>query len=115
MENKMIVYRKEIDALDFKILDCLAQSGKEIETLLEKRKNLVKRMAIYKKKIGIPALDQKREENIVRTWKVYGKSIGLSEKEVELFFKKVFQDSHKVIEAVFKDKKVKVNIKGKVK
>jgi len=156
MENQIDRYRKEIDQLDFKILDCLAISGKEMEILLEctvlstrsltggvqqrthtgsgestgtqkepprakrtsyrsltggwwflfeKRKNLVKKMGLYKKKMGISAVDREREEDIFKTRKAYGKKRGLAEQEVEDLFARILDDSHEIIQSIFHKEK----------
>lgn len=50
MENKLDLYRKEIDLIDSKIIE-----------LYEKRMDLVKKVNEYKKENSIPTLDSTRE------------------------------------------------------
>lgn len=108
MDNQILLYRKEIDTLDFQLLDTLAlqNKGKEIDALLKKRVAVVQKLAAYKKKHTIPPFDLEREAYIFKTRKAYGKNIGLSEEKVKQFFCDVLLCSHHVIERIFQDKQI---------
>ncbi len=108
MDKQILLYRKEIDVLDFHILDALAlqKQEKEIDALLKKRIAVVQKLAAYKKKHTIPPFDLEREAYIFKTRKAYGKKIGLSEETVKGFFHTVLQCSHHVIEMIFQDKEI---------
>ncbi len=109
MDTQILHYRKMIDDLDFQMLRTLAQQKKEkkmIVALLKKRMLVVKRLAAYKKREDIPRFDLEREAYIFRTRRAYGKEIGLSDQEVKDFFCNVLKYSHKVIDAVFQEKRI---------
>jgi chorismate mutase len=52
--NKLEKLRKQIDQLD-----------KELVSILEKRFSIVKLIGEYKKEVGLPILDQKREQEVL--------------------------------------------------
>ncbi len=108
MDNQILLYRKEIDVLDFQLLDTLAlqNQGKEIDALLKKRFAIVEKIAAYKKKQKLPLLDTEREALLLKTRIAYGKELGLSEEKVRDFFRNVLKSSHTIIESIFQDKEI---------
>lgn len=59
-KNKLVEYRKEIDKIDKEIISCY-----------KKRKQIVKKIADYKRKNNIVIYDKKREEEILKRIEVY--------------------------------------------
>ena len=107
MEDQISAYRREIDVIDFQLLDSLAQHKKqEIEQLLKKRLTVVKKLAVYKKEHNTLLFDPEREAFVFRTRKAYGAKIGLPEEEVKRFFSDILLCSHKVMETIFQNKEI---------
>ena len=64
--SKLFVWRKQIDAIDESLL-----------SLLAKRVTVVKKIAAYKKKNGLPILDQKRWNTILDSQMKKAEFLGL--------------------------------------
>jgi len=73
-------YREEIDVIDFKIIELLAE-----------RMKIVREIGQLKKKNNIPILDEKRYGEIMQSRAKLSEELGLDEKSV----KSIFQTIHK--------------------
>ncbi len=81
--TKLTQLRKDIDKVDLKILNCVAQ-----------RKNLVKKMMKYKFEQNMPLVNQKREREIISRLVSQRK---LSSLQVRALWKVLFGMSHKLV------------------
>lgn len=73
-------YREEIDVIDFKIMELLAE-----------RMKIVREIGQLKKKNNIPILDEKRYGEIMQSRAKLSEELGLDEESV----KNIFQTIHK--------------------
>ncbi|MBI2334384.1 chorismate mutase [Candidatus Daviesbacteria bacterium] len=80
MNAKLENWRRQIDAVDEKII-----------TLLAKRMNLARKIGKIKKKQRLPFIDKKRQEKVVKTALARAESLGLS----KTFIKNLYTLIHK--------------------
>ena len=78
--------RKEIDEVDKKILEELAQRVRERRTIAEK-------IGAYKKKHGIPVRDEGREDKVISDRRERGRNKDLPGDMVERLFKDIIADA----------------------
>ena len=74
--------RKEIDKIDNSIVD-----------LLSKRKKAIKEIALIKKKLGKPIVDENRERQMVERLKRLAKEKGLNENFIASLYKIMIKNS----------------------
>jgi chorismate mutase len=85
-ENEEIAdLRKSIDLID-----------KNLLFLLNRRNELSKKIGKAKRKLGLPVLDKKREELVIKDRKSLGKKMDLDPKFLEQLFKIIFNESKKL-------------------
>ena len=77
--------RKNIDSFDDKII-----------LLISKRMNVVKKVALYKKKNNLPVYSKKREEEILERLKTKAKKLKIDQKLVVKIYKEMFSSSKKL-------------------
>ena len=76
--------RAEVDILDNQIL-----------YLLSKRMNIIKEIAIQKKKTGFPLIDKKREEQMRKNWFAKAKLFEMEYQTIQSILNEVLQMSKK--------------------
>lgn len=77
--------RQQIDGID-----------KEIIKLLSKRMKLAVKLGKFKKKEGLPVLDKKREEEMLKKLQKQAKKLGLDPKSVSKLYKEILKESRRV-------------------
>jgi len=77
--------RKNIDSFDDKII-----------LLISKRMNVVKKVALYKKKNNLPVYSKKREEEILERLKTKAKKLKIDQKLVVKIYKEMFSSLKKL-------------------
>lgn len=77
--------RKDIDKID-----------KDIINLLSKRMKIAKKIGNFKQKEAIDIKDKKREKEVLKRVKKYGKSQKIDLKFVEDLYKKIIENSRKI-------------------
>ena len=79
--------RKQIDGID-----------KEIIKLLSKRMKLAIKLGKFKKKEGLPILDKKREQEMLKKLEKQAKKVGLDPKSIGKLYKEIFRESRRAQE-----------------
>jgi len=82
MDNLLADWRKQIDRLDEELINVLA-----------KRINIVKKIGKYKKENGIPPLDQKRWQEVLKSKLSKARLLNISEKFVERIYNIIHEHS----------------------
>lgn len=80
--NDLQKFRKTIDQLDRTLIDTLA-----------KRQQVVRKVGEYKKKEGLPPLDEKRFKDVLTRMKEYALERGLPKDFVEDIFNRIHKNS----------------------
>jgi chorismate mutase len=78
--------REEIDKIDLRMLDALAEHIRE-------RSRVVEKIGAYKRKAGLSITDPKREEEVARDRVTRGKSRGLSGEMVRKIWESIIRDA----------------------
>jgi chorismate mutase len=76
--------REEVDVLDHQIL-----------YLLSKRMNVIKEIAIVKKKIGFPVVDLKREQQMKMKWRDNAQLLKIEHRPTEIILDEILKMSKK--------------------
>ena len=76
--------REEVDVLDHQIL-----------YLLSKRMNVIKEIAIIKKKIGFPVIDLKREQQMKTKWRDNAQVLKIEHRPTEIILDEILKMSKK--------------------
>jgi chorismate mutase len=76
--------REEVDVLDHQIL-----------YLLSKRMNVIKEIAIIKKKIGFPVIDLKREQQMKTKWRDNAHVLKIEHRPTEIILDEILKMSKK--------------------
>ena len=84
MEEELGEWRKQIDEINFKIID-----------LIKERTKLVKKIGEYKKKRKIPITDSKREEEIFKKINELAEEKGLNKEFVRKLFQQIIKQARK--------------------
>ena len=80
MTEELIKIRNHIDGIDDQIL-----------TLLEKRVKLAKRIALVKRKRGIPIRDEQREKELLKRVASQAESLGLNPELTRRIFREIIE------------------------
>ncbi|MDR0292127.1 MAG: chorismate mutase [Elusimicrobium sp.] len=81
--------RKEIDALDERLTEILAQ-----------RQRIVKEIGLYKRARGLPALDEKRKKEVLEKFKKRAEAAGLEQKFAEELYELIHRYAVKLEEEI---------------
>jgi len=84
MKN-LVTLRNEIDAIDDKIIELLAE-----------RMKLVKKISKQKEKTGFPVFDKKREEQVKKIWALKAKSLKMESRHIKQILEKILNISKEV-------------------